>query len=73
MELRSVRVSILHSRGHHNHKCMIQAKVIVGQSCQGNSQMRGPPTQPNTLIPFDSTCDQGKSIFKTDSQRKNNL
>lgn len=54
--------SLNYSLSSSNQKCMIQAKVIVGESCLGNPQMKVPPNQ-NNQIPFDSTCDRGRTIF----------
>ena len=41
---------------------MIKSRVLVGESCLGNSSMREPPKKPNGE-PYDSTTDQNKQVF----------
>jgi len=41
---------------------MILAKVLVGETCLGNSTMKVPPRKPNG-DQYDSTCDSNNSIF----------
>ena len=45
-----------------NFKIMFRVRVLVGDSCVGNSQMKEPPKK-NTGEPFDSTTDGSKQIF----------
>lgn len=42
-------------------KYMLRAKVLVGESCQGNSSMRTPPDRPGGTGPYDSTTDRAGS------------
>lgn len=44
-------------------KSMIAAKVLVGESCLGNSSMRTPPERPDNKGPYDSTTDPSKQLF----------
>ena len=41
---------------------MFRSRVIVGESCVGNSSMKIPPTKPNGE-PYDSTCDLKGQIY----------
>ena len=43
-------------------KKMFRARVLVGESTIGNSSMRLPP-QKDANNEYDSTCDNGKTIF----------
>ena len=44
-------------------KKMFVARVLVGESCIGDSSMKEPPINPYTNEPYDSTTDQKKRIF----------
>ena len=44
-------------------RVMFRARVFVGETTTGNSNMRKPPNKPNGIGLYDSTCDAGKSIF----------
>ena len=44
------------------YKRMLRARVLVGESCLGNSTMRVPPNKPNGE-PFDSTTDGSNTVF----------
>lgn len=44
-------------------KCMIRAKVLIGEACIGRSDMKTPPERPDNRGPYDSTTDSSRSIF----------
>ena len=46
-----------------NEYCMIRSKVIVGESCIGNTTMKIPPQIFGTNFHYDSTTDPSRSIF----------
>jgi hypothetical protein len=45
-----------------NMKKMFRTKVLVGESCAGNSSMRTPPPKPNGIL-YDSTDNGSGSVF----------
>jgi len=44
-------------------KKMFRVRVLVGDSCIGNSSMKVPSPNPNTGEPYDSTTDNAKSLY----------
>jgi hypothetical protein len=42
---------------------MFRVRILVGDSCIGDSSMKVPPTNPNTLEPYDSTTDSAQSLY----------